>query len=96
MNNEMIVSVLGVVFTIGMSLGVSKTIANRQDKEIEELKDAYEKLADKVSDQKDEARAAFVTFDHFNEAVNSIREMQRDMREDLKKILDVMTSRQHT
>ena len=93
MSNEMIVSILGMVFTVGMTLGVSKTVASRQDKEIEALKEGYDRLAAKVEQQKDEARAAFVTYEHFNEAINSLREIQRDMREDLKKILDLITRR---
>lgn len=86
MSNEIIAAFVGMVFTVGISLGFSKAASKRQEKDIEDLKQADKDLDAKLN-------SGFVSFNHFNEAIGSLREMQRDMREDLKKILDLITSK---
>lgn len=92
-SNEIIATLLGMVLTIGMSLGFSKAISSRQARDIDELQAEQRRLSDRLVASKDEARAAFVSLEHFNEAINSLREIQRDMRDDLKKLIDLMTKR---
>lgn len=108
MNSEALVAACAGLFTFLVTWGAMKSTVASQQKQIDELKveaqtrcpanckalneritTTEKELGGKLFDM----HSIYVTHQHFNEVILSLRDAQKDMRDDIKRILELLTSR---
>ncbi len=87
MTNELLYAVVGsgavgALLSFVMSYGASRNASQELTRRINLVENELKTVAD-----------TYVTYRHFNEIMHGIRESQRELRADVKKILDVLATR---
>lgn len=100
MDPQLIITLAGFLATVGITWGVSKaTLANHQTK-LTKMEISLEETQKQVSANRENAqvlisqvRENYVTHERLNETMVALREYMRDTREDVKKVLGMLTDR---
>lgn len=86
MNVELALAVGGALFSVGMSWGMIQHSLARQDFVNRETNEKVEQLFNRIN----QTRETYVSIERFNEAIQGIRESQKELRADLKEALQLL------
>lgn len=87
MDAWVVLGLAGISFFVGW--GVMSANQKEIDRRIEQLELDLSKQLELVHGLRD----VYVTYQHFNEIMNTIRESQRELKENMQRVLDLLTAR---
>lgn len=87
MSNELIITVGIFLLTQAISYGIQRGRSNEFERRLQHAEDESAKQNDLIHSLRD----VYVSYQHFNEIMASIRETQRELRDGMTKIIELLT-----
>lgn len=86
---ELAIAGVSIGGTFLVMWGMARGKISDLERRTEQLEEEYTKQLDLIHSLRD----VYVSYQHFNEIMATIKESQRELKEDLKKVLDLLTVR---
>ena len=85
---------IGVVLSIaGIAIGAFRSMSGRLDKAVEKIEGSMKHEDDRLHERVNRVRDEYVRRDDFDKSMERVDGTLRDIREDQKKMIDMLTAR---